>query len=104
MYETRERCDIRQTAMLYPTVTELARGTAHPESQASETMCVALSPGLEPSVANTSRGRETTPAHGDLRRRPGVVVRLGRRDQESSAGQHASHTSDPAQWRGQQAA
>jgi hypothetical protein len=104
MYETGERCDIRQIAMLYPTVTELTRGTAHPENQASQTMFVALSPGLELSVANTRRGRETTPAHRDLRRRPGAIVRLGRRDKESRAGQHASHTSDPAQWRDQQAA
>jgi hypothetical protein len=104
MYEARERCDIGQTAMLYPTVTELTRGTAHPESQASQTMLVALSPGLDRSVSNTRRGRETPPAHRDLRRRPGAVVRLGRGDQESSAGQGVSHTSNPAQWRGQQAA
>jgi hypothetical protein len=76
MYEAGERCDIRQTAMSSPTVTELTRGTAHPEPEASRDVLVALSP----------------------------VVRLGRRNGGSSAGQHASHTSDPAHWRGQQAA
>jgi hypothetical protein len=76
MYEVTEWCDIGRTAMLSPTVTELTRGTAHPEPQASRNVLVALSP----------------------------VVRLGRRNGGSSADQHASHTSDPAHWRGQQAA
>jgi hypothetical protein len=76
MYEAGEWCDIRQTAMLSPTVIELTRGTAHPEPQPSRHELVALSP----------------------------VVRLGRRNGGSSAGQAASRTSDPAHWRGQQAA
>jgi hypothetical protein len=85
MYEATEWWDIRQTAMLSPTVTELTRGTAHPESQASRIM-VALSLEPEPAVANSRRVREAAPAPRHLRRR------------------HASHTSDPAQWRGLQAA
>jgi hypothetical protein len=72
--------------MLYPTVTELTRGSAHPESLASQIMLVALSLGPEPSVAEARRVCEIAPTHGDVRRR------------------HASHTSDPAQWRGLQAA
>jgi aryl-alcohol dehydrogenase-like predicted oxidoreductase len=33
--------------MLYPTVTELTRGTAHPESRHSQNVLVALSPGRD---------------------------------------------------------
>jgi hypothetical protein len=119
MYEAGKWCDIglvpvarqgagafhkSQTPMLYPTVTELTRGTAHPDTQASELMLAAVSLGLESSVANTGPVSETAPAHSDLRRRPDAVLRLGRRDEGSAAGQHASHVSDLAQWRGLQAA
>ena len=72
--------------MLYPTVTELTRGTAHPQLQPSQTELVAVSRGLEPS------------------RQPDVVVRLGRGGTGSGAGQRARHASDPTQWRGLQAA
>jgi hypothetical protein len=85
MYEVGEWCDIglvpvarrgagafdkSQTAMLYPTVTELTRGTAHPDTQVSETMLAEVSLGLESSVATTGRVRETALAHRDPRRRP----------------------------------
>ena len=72
--------------MLYPTVTELTRGTAHPERQPSQTELVAVLPGLEPSL------------------RSDVVVRLGRGGNGFSAGQRASYASDPTRWRGLQAA
>jgi hypothetical protein len=119
MYEATEWCDIglvpvasqeagtptkRRTAMLSPTVTELTRGTAHPESQASQIILVALSLGPEPSVATARRIRETAVAQSDLHRRPDALARLARGDEGSSASHHASHTSNPAQWRGLQAA
>jgi hypothetical protein len=72
--------------MLYPTVTELTRGTAHPERHPSQTELVAVPHGLEPSL------------------QPDVVVRLGRGNNGSSAGQRASYAADPTQWRGLQAA
>jgi hypothetical protein len=49
-----ERSTQLEAAMLYPTVKELTRGTAHPEIQRPQTVLVALSPELEPSVANTN--------------------------------------------------
>jgi hypothetical protein len=90
--------------MLYPTITELTHGTAHPESRASQIMLVALSLGSERSVAGAKRVRDTTPADSEFRRRLDAVPRLGSGDEGSSAREHRGHTSDPAQWRGLQAA
>lgn len=72
--------------MLYPTVTELTRGTAHPERHPSQTEQVAVSRGFEPLVQSD------------------VVVRLGRGGNGSSAGQRASFASGPTRWRDLQAA
>lgn len=104
MYEAGDRCDIGQTAMLSSTVTELTRGTAHPGSHATQIMLVALSLGSEPSVADARRVRATAPAHSDFGRRLGAAARVGCADEGSTAGEHTSHTSDPARWRGLQAA
>ena len=90
--------------MLYPTITELTRGTAHPESQASQTVLVALSAGLEASVVTTRRIPESATSHGDFRRQPNAPVRLARRDEGSGSGQRSGDASGPARWRSQQAA
>jgi hypothetical protein len=66
--------------MVYPIVTELTRGTAHPQRQPSPTELVAVSRWLEPSLQSD------------------VVVRLGRVSNGSSARQGASYASDPTQW------
>lgn len=92
------------TAMLYPTVTELTRGTAHPESQASQTVLVALSVGRESPAEQAGRVRETAASRRDLRRLPGAPVRLGRRGEVSGAGHRRSYASDPGRWRGVRAA
>jgi hypothetical protein len=62
--------------MVYPTVTELTRGTAHPRSQSSETVVVELPVGDGSSVANTSRITDTGAWYGDFRERATVPSRL----------------------------
>jgi hypothetical protein len=69
--------------MLYPTVTELVRGTAHPETRRFQTVLVARSPW--PDLVAGSPG-------------------LDRNDQESGAVQRIRDASRPAAWRGQRAA
>jgi hypothetical protein len=90
--------------MLYPTVTELIRGTAHPESQRSQTVLVALSPGLEPSVAIAERITESGASPGDFRRRMGAPLGLNHCEEGSGAVPHIRDAFGPGKWRGQQAA
>jgi hypothetical protein len=71
--------------MLYPTVTELTRGSAHLESQRSHAVPVALSAGFEPPVATTRRMSAGGARRGDFRRRPDAPLRLARRDEVSGA-------------------
>lgn len=63
--------------MLYPAVTELARGTAHPQSQRLQTGLVARSP---------------------------APLRLARRSEGAGLVRRSRETPGPARWHGQQAA
>jgi hypothetical protein len=67
--------------MVYPTVTELMRGSAHLESQRSHAAPVALSAGLEPLVATTGRMSAGRARRGDFLRRPDAPLRPARRDE-----------------------
>ena len=71
--------------MLYPTVTELIRGTAHPESQRSHTVLVAHSPGLEPSVAIAGRITESGASRGHFRPRIDTPLGLDGCQEESGS-------------------
>jgi hypothetical protein len=86
--------------MLYPTVTEVIRGTAHPESQRSQTVLPARSPGLEPWVAIAGRITESGASRGDFRRRIDTPLGLDRCQEESGAVQRIRDVSRPAEWRG----
>jgi hypothetical protein len=90
--------------MLYPTVTELTRGTAHPECQVSQTTLVALSPGLELPVANTRWITESGASHSDFRCRPNAPLRLARRDEWSGAVQPTEDAFGAARWPSHEAA